>query len=122
MFTGIYECNTNCSCLKTCLNRVAQEPISCSLQVFMTENKGWGIRTLADIPKVAFVCTVVAELYTEKDAEKIGVENGDEYFLQLDFMNTVKESKENYESEPEFMYDTECDSSSSGEEELNEYV
>lgn len=31
--TGIYECNSQCSCRKTCLNRVAQRPLHLRLQV-----------------------------------------------------------------------------------------
>ena len=31
--TGIYECNKNCSCAKTCLNRVVQHPLRVKLQV-----------------------------------------------------------------------------------------
>ena len=34
VFTGIYECNSKCSCRKTCLNRVAQRPLKLRLQVF----------------------------------------------------------------------------------------
>ena len=49
--TGIYECNKFCKCGKTCLNRVAQNPLRIPLQVFKTDRRGWGIRTLGDIPR-----------------------------------------------------------------------
>ena len=49
--TGIYECNKFCKCNNTCLNRVAQNPIRIPLQVFKTDRRGWGIRTLCDIPR-----------------------------------------------------------------------
>ena len=31
--TGIFECNQRCKCSKTCLNRVAQNPLRVKLQV-----------------------------------------------------------------------------------------
>lgn len=51
---GIYECNSNCKCKSNCLNRVVQEPLKIKLQVFKTVNRGWGIRTLNDLPKGCF--------------------------------------------------------------------
>ena len=33
VITGIYECNKNCSCAVTCLNRVVQHPLRVKLQV-----------------------------------------------------------------------------------------
>ncbi|XP_025207233.1 histone-lysine N-methyltransferase eggless-like [Melanaphis sacchari] len=96
--TGIFECNDNCKCMKTCLNRVVQEPLKNSLQMFLTQNKGWGVRTLADIPKGGFVSIFVGELRTEKIAESICAVNGDEYLADLDFLKTVEEIKDGYES------------------------
>jgi [histone H3]-N6,N6-dimethyl-lysine9 N-methyltransferase len=98
VYTGIFECNITCKCAKTCLNRVVQEPLKTSLQVFLTKKKGWGVRTLADIPKGTFVCLYVGEVRTEKDAENDGAINGDDYLADLDFLKTVEEIKEGYES------------------------
>jgi len=99
MYMGIFECNTNCKCSKTCLNRVVQQPLSTMLQVFKTEIKGWGVRTLADIPKGSFICTYVGKLYAEKDAEMIAnnIENGDEFLADLDYIEIVEELKDGYE-------------------------
>ena len=33
VLTGVYECNSNCKCNKTCLNRVVQHPMRSRLQV-----------------------------------------------------------------------------------------
>lgn len=99
--TGIFECNTNCKCSKSCLNRVVQHPISAKLQVFKTKNKGWGIRTLADIPKGSFICNYIGEIYSEYDAEKIAFDTGEngEYLSNLDYIETVVELKEGYEND-----------------------
>lgn len=38
------------------------------LQVFLTpEGKGWGVRTLEDLPKGAFVCEYVGEVLTNME-------------------------------------------------------
>ena len=99
--TGIYECNKFCQCNKTCLNRVAQNPIRIPLQVFKTDRRGWGIRTLCDIPRGGFICIYVGNLYTNEEANKQGQDFGDEYFAELDLIEVVEGRKEGYESDYE---------------------
>ncbi|CAN4093185.1 unnamed protein product [Withania somnifera] len=61
----IKECWWKCGCNKQCGNRVVQRGISHKLQVFMTpEGKGWGLRTLEDLPRGSFVCEYVGEVLT----------------------------------------------------------
>ncbi|XP_060865063.1 histone-lysine N-methyltransferase eggless-like [Metopolophium dirhodum] len=120
VITGIFECNTSCKCEKTCLNRVVQEPLKTSLQLFLTEKKGWGVRTLADIPKGSFVCTYLGVVRTEKDADNDFSLNWGEYLADLDFLETVEEIKDGYESyvvQPEV--ESEDYTSSSDDEEFN---
>ncbi|KAL3644992.1 hypothetical protein CASFOL_010172 [Castilleja foliolosa] len=64
----IKECWWKCGCSKQCGNRVVQRGISRSLQVFMAPGgKGWGLRTLEDLPKGAFVCEYVGEVLTNAE-------------------------------------------------------
>ncbi|XP_043704356.1 probable inactive histone-lysine N-methyltransferase SUVR2 isoform X2 [Telopea speciosissima] len=64
----IKECWSKCGCNKQCGNRVVQRGIICNLQVFMTpEGKGWGLRTLEDLPKGTFVCEYVGEVVTNTE-------------------------------------------------------
>lgn len=99
MLSGIYECNETCECSKFCLNRVVQEPLSQKLQLFKTENKGWGVRCMNDIPQGSFICTYVDCLLTETDTNEMGKIYGDEYFADLGYIETVENMKENYESD-----------------------
>ncbi|XP_050301921.1 histone-lysine N-methyltransferase eggless-like isoform X2 [Anthonomus grandis grandis] len=99
VITGIYECNSRCKCTSTCLNRVAQNPMSLKLQVFKTPNRGWGIRCLNDIPQGTFICCYAGTLHTEQRANEDGKEYGDEYFAELDYIETVEKFKEDYEAE-----------------------
>ncbi|KAG0454221.1 hypothetical protein HPP92_025525 [Vanilla planifolia] len=61
----IKECWIKCGCNKQCGNRVVQRGISRNLQVFYTaDGKGWGLRTLEELPRGAFVCEYVGEILT----------------------------------------------------------
>jgi len=99
VLTGIFECNSKCACKKTCLNRVVQHPLRMKLQVFKTEKRGWGIRTLHDIPQGSFICVYVGNLFESEEANKQGQNFGDEYFAELDMIEVVERRKDGYESD-----------------------
>merc|ERR1711874_865505 len=99
VITGIYECNSRCKCKSTCLNRVAQQPLRQKVQIFKTVKRGWGIRTLVDIPQGTFICIYVGKLFNEKEAEQHGMNFGDEYHAELDMIETVEDRKGGYESD-----------------------
>ncbi|CAA0814491.1 Histone-lysine N-methyltransferase SUVR4 [Striga hermonthica] len=63
----IKECWRKCGCSMECGNRVVQRGITKKLQVFMTEGKGWGLRTLEELPKGAFVCEYIGEILTNME-------------------------------------------------------
>ncbi|KAF9417064.1 hypothetical protein HW555_005762, partial [Spodoptera exigua] len=97
--SGIYECNSRCKCKHTCLNRVAQHPLQLKLQVFKTLNRGWGIRALNDVPKGAFLCVYAGNLLTDATANLDGLNEGDEYLAELDYIEVVEQMKEGYEED-----------------------
>ena len=68
-------------------------------QVFKTASRGWGIRTLVDMPGGAFVCTYVGNLYTAEESNSIGKNFGDEYFAELDLVENVEGHKDGWESD-----------------------
>lgn len=104
--TGIFECNSKCKCSQTkCLNRVVQNPIDHRLELFKTKDCGWGVRTLTDIPKSAFVCCYHGELIDNK----ILGEEDDEYFAVLNFIETGSTFKEGFENFAPEMSDDETD-------------
>ena len=99
VLTGIYECNKLCECSKTCLNRVAQNPLRLKLQVFKTAKRGWGIRTLHDIPGGTYICNYVGNLFSTQEGNIYGKNFGDEYFADLDMIEIVESRKGGYESD-----------------------
>ncbi|EHB06120.1 Histone-lysine N-methyltransferase SETMAR [Heterocephalus glaber] len=58
----IFECNVLCQCGDNCRNRVVQRGLQFDLQVFKTDKKGWGLRTLELISKGKFVCEYAGEV------------------------------------------------------------
>ncbi|RZF44065.1 hypothetical protein LSTR_LSTR011110 [Laodelphax striatellus] len=110
--SGIYECNSQCKCSKTCMNRVVQFPISVKLQLYKTLMKGWGIRCLHDIPQGSFICIYAGNLLTEQAANEGGKTYGDEYLAELDFIEVIENLKDDYESDvPESSEDEDSSSS-----------
>ncbi|XP_050083357.1 histone-lysine N-methyltransferase eggless [Anopheles aquasalis] len=103
VMTGIYECNARCKCKMDCLNRVVQHPLLTKLQIFKTSNRGWGIRCLNDIAKGSFICVYSGHLITDEASNQICAQNddqtGDEYYAELDYIETVQNTKEGYESD-----------------------
>ncbi|KAK6161219.1 hypothetical protein DH2020_004600 [Rehmannia glutinosa] len=77
----IKECWYKCGCDMKCGNRVVQRGITAKLQVFMTpDRKGWGLRTLEDIPKGAFICEYVGEVVTNRELFERNIQNsGDKH-------------------------------------------
>ncbi|XP_046453809.1 histone-lysine N-methyltransferase SETDB1-like isoform X2 [Daphnia pulex] len=120
--TGVYECNSRCSCRKTCINRVAQRPLHLRLQLFRTERRGWGIRCLDDIPKGQFICVYAGQLLTEQEANEDGKQFGDEYLAELDLIESIEQAKDGYESDVDIDIDHESDiSQSSGSDDSGEF-
>lgn len=97
--TGIYECNSRCKCSSRCLNKVVQNPIQVKMQLYRTKNRGWGLECCHDIPNGTFICIYAGRLYMEDEANALcqGQEHGDEYFAELDLIETATLFKEGYE-------------------------
>ena len=72
----IKECWSKCGCNMQCGNRVVQRGIRCNLQVFFTEEgRGWGLRTLDDLPKGTFVCEYAGEILTHIELHERAIQN-----------------------------------------------
>ncbi|XP_066222656.1 histone-lysine N-methyltransferase EHMT1 isoform X8 [Saccopteryx leptura] len=77
----LFECNHACACWRTCRNRVVQNGLRVRLQLYRTQNMGWGVRSLQDIPVGTFVCEYVGELISDSEAD---VREEDSYLFDLD--------------------------------------
>ncbi|KAI4233717.1 MAG: hypothetical protein LQ352_008224, partial [Teloschistes flavicans] len=68
----IYECNTHCNCEKNCKNRKVQHGRQLPLEIFKTEDRGWGLRCLVHLRKGEFIDTYRGEIITVEEAIKRG--------------------------------------------------
>ncbi|KAM1758925.1 hypothetical protein ACFX11_007993 [Malus domestica] len=77
----VYECGPSCKCPPSCYNRVSQRGIKFQLEIFKTESRGWGVRSLNSIPSGSFICEYIGELLEEKEAEERT--GNDEYLFDI---------------------------------------
>lgn len=77
LFPRVYECNKLCKCNRNmCTNRLVQHGLQVRLQLFKTQNKGWGIRCLDDIAKGSFVCIYAGTMLSPCDSVSPLMEEG----------------------------------------------
>ncbi|PQM40814.1 uncharacterized protein Pyn_12267 [Prunus yedoensis var. nudiflora] len=65
----------------SCYNRVSQRGIKFPLEIFKTESRGWGVRSLNSIPSGSFICEYIGELLEDKEAEERT--GNDEYLFDI---------------------------------------
>jgi len=66
----IYECHDGCSCSTDCPNRVVERGRQIPLQIFRTENRGWGVRAMVEIKRGQFVDKYLGEVISSKEADR----------------------------------------------------
>lgn len=77
----VYECGPLCNCPPSCYLRVTQQGIKFQLEIFKTESRGWGVRSLNSIPSGSFICEYAGELLEDKEAERLA--GKDEYLFDI---------------------------------------
>ena len=95
--TGVLcECNKKCKCRRRpnnvkCENKPVQDGTRCRLQMFLTRQKGWGVRTLEDIAKGTFVAAYLGVIEPRFGSEGQIYKN----FAKVDFIIDRYESYHN---------------------------
>ncbi|XP_068634494.1 histone-lysine N-methyltransferase, H3 lysine-9 specific SUVH6-like [Aristolochia californica] len=77
----VYECGPSCKCPPSCYNRVSQRGIKVHLEVFKTEARGWGVRSLTSIPSGSFICEYTGVVLKDTEAEERT--GNDEYLFDI---------------------------------------
>lgn len=75
----LHECGSSCKCSPNCRNRVSQGDLKIRLEVFMTKDKGWGLRSWDPIRAGAFLCEYAGEALNVSGIEKLGDDHADDY-------------------------------------------
>jgi len=95
--TGIYECHEKCSCHREhCGNRLVQQGLFLQLQLFKDKNKGWGLRTLHDLPRGTFICQYIGEILTSEQGHERAQTMDDKYQTSLDLIKQIRSDEEPY--------------------------
>lgn len=66
----IYECGSNCKCPLSCRKRLTQRATKYRLEVFKTEDKGWGLRSWDTIAAGSFICEYTGRLVHNTDLQQ----------------------------------------------------
>ncbi|KAL6111302.1 setmar [Pungitius sinensis] len=79
----VFECNALCACSDACSSRVVQGGLRLRLEVYATEDKGWGVRTLEAIPRGTFVCEYAGEVIGLEEARRrqLAQRSGDNNYI-----------------------------------------
>ncbi|UJR36082.1 hypothetical protein I4U23_028818 [Adineta vaga] len=100
--SGIYECNSKCSCHKEhCSNRLIQQGLFVQLQLFQDKHKGWGLRTLHDLPRGTYICQYIGELITSDQGHERAQTIDDRYQTSLDLVRQIRYENNNNKDEEE---------------------
>ncbi|KAK4444930.1 hypothetical protein QBC34DRAFT_414300 [Podospora aff. communis PSN243] len=67
---AIYECHDGCNCSRNCPNRVVERGRTVPLQIFRTEDRGWGVRCPLPLRKGQFVDRYLGEIITSEEADR----------------------------------------------------
>ena len=95
----MYECGIHCGCDPSkCLHRVVQKGSKCSLCIFKTLRKGWGVKTLKDVERGTFVAEYSGEVITKQESDRRSLteeykSKGMTYFFQIDHQLTIDGTK-----------------------------
>ncbi|KAI4332871.1 hypothetical protein L6164_017746 [Bauhinia variegata] len=89
----VHECGPACKCFPNCKNRASQTGLKFQMEVFKTNNRGWGLRTLDPIRAGTFVCEYAGEVIDRSKINQNG--EGDEYVF--DTTRNYSSFKWNYE-------------------------
>ena len=74
----VFECNSKCDCFATCKSRVVQHKRKIRLEIFKTDTRGWGLRTMDDLKRGQFVDTYRGEILTTADSDARSENRGPE--------------------------------------------
>ncbi|KAJ4300157.1 hypothetical protein N0V88_002826 [Collariella sp. IMI 366227] len=101
----IYECHELCRCSLNCPNRVVQRGRTVPLQIFRTDERGWGVKCPVNIRKGQFVDRYLGEIITDKEAnrrrnESVMAQRKDVYLFALDKFFNEKAANPDFRKPP----------------------
>ncbi|CAI9787485.1 unnamed protein product [Fraxinus pennsylvanica] len=77
----IYECGEACACPPNCRNRMSQAGLKVRLEIFKTNDRGWGLRSWDPIRAGGFICEYAGDATDKSTLGDFGNDKGDNYFF-----------------------------------------
>ena len=77
---AVYECGAECKGGLKCMLKLVQHGLPRDLEVFMTKDRGWGVRCWHKILAGDFISEYLGEILTSEEAD---LRDNDEYFFDL---------------------------------------
>ncbi|PIA53258.1 hypothetical protein AQUCO_00900084v1 [Aquilegia coerulea] len=66
----IHECGPSCKCYPSCRNQVSQNGLKVRLEVFKTNDRGWGLRSWDPIRAGTFICEYAGEVVDRDQVDR----------------------------------------------------
>lgn len=86
----VYECGASCSCSAVCKNRVSQIGIRVRLEVFKTNDRGWGLRSWDPIRAGTFICEYAGQAIDKAVYDRDNAENAYVFDTSRSFDSSFK--------------------------------
>ncbi|ODM87354.1 Histone-lysine N-methyltransferase eggless [Orchesella cincta] len=80
-----------CSCKRNCPTRVVQNGVIWPLQIFKSSKKGWGIRTIFNMPKGSYICSYAGEILCDDAFKRASRAHSSIYMASSSQVSTGKE-------------------------------
>ncbi|KAL2465884.1 Histone-lysine N-methyltransferase [Abeliophyllum distichum] len=77
----IYECGAACACPPNCRNRMSQAGLKVRLELFKTNDRGWGLRSWDPIRAGGFICEYAGDAVDASTLGDFGNEKEDNYIF-----------------------------------------
>ncbi|XP_012567643.1 histone-lysine N-methyltransferase, H3 lysine-9 specific SUVH1 [Cicer arietinum] len=92
----VHECGPTCQCFPNCRNRVSQTGLKHQMEVFKTNDRGWGLRSWDPIRSGAFICEYAGEVIDKARLSQL-VKEGDTDEYVFDTTRVYESFKWNYQ-------------------------
>ncbi|KAF5186078.1 histone-lysine N-methyltransferase, H3 lysine-9 specific SUVH1-like [Thalictrum thalictroides] len=92
----IHECGPSCKCYPSCRNQVSQNGLKVRLEVFKTNDRGWGLRSWDPIRAGTFICEFAGEVVDRDQVEDDRDEDGENDYVFDSTCSVVNPLEWNY--------------------------
>ncbi|KAG8933011.1 hypothetical protein FRC02_000198 [Tulasnella sp. 418] len=94
----VYECTECCSCGSTCPNRTSQRPRTIPIEIYETQQCGWGVRCPDRLPKGTVLGFFTGKIITREKAARLEQYRRQEYIDRQEYLAQERERQSSEDS------------------------